>query len=121
MDDQSGTAETQPTDDAIAGPNGLARQRGLSGRLLADGTPTNDCDSGDERREDGEDRERVEAPALLGGLRVGKSKPANARERDDADNAALEKERIIQESTTEYLSCMLGGLGRALSKQSLGP
>ena len=29
-------------------------------------------------------------------------------------------ERIIQESTTEYLSCMLGGLGRALSKQSLG-
>jgi hypothetical protein len=88
---------------------------------LSDGTPTNDYDSGDERREDAPDpTDRVEAPALLGGLRLGKSKPATARQIDEADNAAQEKERIIQESTTEYLSCMLGGLGRALSKQSLG-
>jgi hypothetical protein len=104
-------------DDPIVGPAGLAKQRGLSGRLLSDGTPTNDYDSGDERREDAtDDRERLEPNALLGGLRVNKSKPATAREKDEA----FANEKLIQDSTAEYLSCMLGGLGRALSKQNLG-
>jgi hypothetical protein len=59
--------------------------------------------------------ERVAVPTLLGGLRVKKSQPISKREKDEA----LEKERVIEETTSEYLNCMLGGLGRALSKQTL--
>jgi hypothetical protein len=93
----------------------FVRTRGLSGRLLTDGTPT-PTHAVEEEDASSPGTARVEPTDLLGGLRFGKSTPQLGREVLAQQEVEKQREEVVEVASMTYLS---GLLTRAASSQIL--